>query len=181
MLAHVIAITLKANDSALSDCDSPSTSHHSPPFIFPSFIHLRPLSLVSPPLPSPLSQRITSSPLSLCPPRPRPPFSTSHSFLPLLFLHLFLSLSLLLPPSHQARNTTHFDSWGKQTSHVGAHKAELRQGNEVQKNKHQIHIFFFFFFFFCVKEHCSRCEVLLEFQLLPCCPPSFEESRIHSL
>lgn len=117
-MAHVIVITLKANDSALSDCDRPSTNRHSPPFIFPSFIHLRPLSLVSPPLPSPLSLpffhsvslplHFHSALLLIL------PFSTSHSFLPLLFLHLFLSLSLLpLSPSQQACNTTHFLTRGE--------------------------------------------------------------------
>lgn len=81
-----------------------------------------------------LSQRITSSPLSLCPP-PRPPFL----YIPLFtssFVSSPLSFPLTPPPLSVSTGMQHnslSDSWGKQTSHVRAHKAELRQGNEVQK------------------------------------------------
>lgn len=160
----------------------PSAAFPSSSF-YPSFI-------CTPPLPSPVS--VPFSPLYPPSESTSPPLPPSHSL-----FHFFLAFSSHLSFFHSVQPSfalSHSSSspisTGKTLADSGIANFSLSSSQsqisaencteksiKIQKTLTESPISFFF----CVKVQYSRCEVVLQFELLPCCPLCLEESRNHSL
>lgn len=174
MIQHWVTVTGRPPTATVP----PSSFHrsfiwgHSPSCLLPSHHRFLSLSFTAYHFLSTFTLPSSSSSLSLHP--------------TLLFLFCFFTSFF---PSHSSpslrlnRHATQLTFWLVGKTNLSRQSSQSRASpRKLSAKRNKVHVFFFFFFYFlCVKNIAVGVKFSWSFSCSPCCPPSFEESRIHSL